>query len=380
MSNDASIAQTHRPWTTRLGLGALLAAAALLVGALLLEAATRVVMDNNGMHFGVEMWKYARTLKRKSADPNIGHEHVASGAATLMGVPVTISSQGLRDRDYAIPRPEGVHRILVLGDSMTLGWGARIEDTYAKVLERRLNESSAAHGPQIEIVNTGVGNYNTNQEVAWFVRSGLDFQPNAILLAFYINDAEPTPVERQTWLAQHSYLYVFGSSGGIAVKRKLGLAPTFFEYYRDLYQDDRPGWQACQAAIRRLAAVCRERNIPLRLMLIPELHFPQGAYPFQREHALVVKLAEAENVPTLDLQHAFEGIPPRELWVSPGDAHPNAKAHAIIAAQLFGWRIDGVPWYAATPVDRSPSDSAPEREASQAAAASLIDSQGAQLP
>ncbi len=364
MTPDVLTVEPRRRWTSKLGLGTLLATVAILVGSLLLEFATRVVMDQNGMHFGIEMWRYARTLKRKSENPNIGHEHVAGGKATLMGVPVEISSQGLRDREFAIPKQHG-RRILILGDSMTFGWGAGVHNTYAKRLEQLLGQSGVT---TYEVVNAGVGNYNTVQEVAWFERSGLKFQPDVVLLAFYINDAEPTPVQRQSWLAQHSYLYVFGSSGATALKRKLGLAPTFDRYYRDLYHEDRPGWQACQAAIRRVAAVCREHNIPLRMLLIPELHFPGGEYPFADIHAQVTKFATDEGVPLLDLQHAFVGIPPRDLWVSPGDAHPNAKAHQIIASELFSWRVDDRLWCSTSPADPPPSDASPIAKPTQAAA------------
>lgn len=360
-----AVVQTDSPRRAgpiRIAIGAALTATALLVGLLILEGVTRLVMDRQGMHFGIEMWKYARQVKRKSDDPNIGHEHLPGRHARLMGVPVEISSQGLRDREYSIPKPADVRRIMILGDSMTFGWGARQEETYAKVFEKMLQEPNTADSRPVEVVNTGVGNYNTAQQVAWFLRSGLQFQPDVVLLAYYINDAEPTPVERQSWLAQHSYLYVFASSGGIALKRKLGLAPTFFEYYRDLYCDDQPGWQACQQALASLAATCREHRIALRLMLIPELHFPGGTYPFANVHAQVAQVAEAEGVPALDLQHAFQGVPPRQLWVSPGDAHPNALAHAVIAKELTQWRVEDAPWYVADAKRETPPGESPQGE------------------
>lgn len=362
MTDVAQTDSPRRAWPVRIAIGAALTATALLVGLLLLEGVTRLVMDRQGMHFGIEMWKYARQVKRKSDDPNIGHEHLPGSRAKLMGVPVEISSQGLRDREYSIPKPADVHRIMILGDSMTFGWGARQEETYAKVFEKTRQESSDPGSRPLEVVNTGVGNYNTAQQVAWFRRSGLQFQPDVVLLAYYINDAEPTPVERQSWLAQHSYLYVFASSGGIALQRKLGLAPTFFEYYRNLYRDDQPGWQACQRALASLAATCREHRIALRMMLIPELHFPGGTYPFAEVHAQVAQVAEAEGVPALDLQHAFQGIPPRQLWVSPGDAHPNALAHAVIAKELTQWRVDNAFWYDADAAAETFSGETPQGE------------------
>ncbi len=68
------------------------AAGALLVGALALEMLTRVVFDRNGMHFGIEMWKYAKQVKRVSAIPAMGHEHAPNRSAILMGVPVRTNS------------------------------------------------------------------------------------------------------------------------------------------------------------------------------------------------------------------------------------------------------------------------------------------------
>jgi len=61
-----------------------------------------------------------------------------------MGVPVEISSQGFRDREYPLEKPPGTVRVLMLGDSTTLGWGQRLEESTPKVLEARLN--AAARG------------------------------------------------------------------------------------------------------------------------------------------------------------------------------------------------------------------------------------------
>ena len=45
-----------------------------IAGALLLEVAARWTLDS-GMDFDLEMWKYARDIKRVSDVPAIGHEH-----------------------------------------------------------------------------------------------------------------------------------------------------------------------------------------------------------------------------------------------------------------------------------------------------------------
>jgi lysophospholipase L1-like esterase len=307
------------------------AAGALLVGALALEMLTRVVFDRNGMHFGIEMWKYAKQVKRVSAIPAMGHEHAPNRSAILMGVPVRTNSLGLRDREFSLEKPAGVRRVLVLGDSMTLGWGAREEDSYPKVLERLLNEKGPAH----EVINTGVGNYNTAQEVAYFRERGIRLNPDEVVLGFYINDAEPTPSERAGFIARHSYFYVLAASGWDAFERRRGWKEGFAAYYRNLYSEANPGWRQCQDALRELSGLCRDARIGLRLIIIPELHAPGAPYAFRDVHRLVAAAADREGIPVLDLVDAFDGVDPPSLWVSRGDAHPSASAHRIIANALF---------------------------------------------
>jgi len=186
----------------------------LVIGLLLVELLTRIIFDHNGMNYGIEMWKYAKLLKQKSQIPQLSHEHKPGTEAKLMGVQVKINSYGLRDHEYKIARPDRTYRILVLGDSMTFGWGTAVENTYPKVLEKLLNDfSRPASNPsnmisKYEVINAGVGNYNTVQEVTYFKERGIHLKPDMVLLGFYLNDAEKTPKPSSGFLREHSYLYV----------------------------------------------------------------------------------------------------------------------------------------------------------------------------
>jgi len=309
---------------------------AILSGAMLLEGATRLIYDRNGMHYGIEMWKYAKQLKRPSANPSMGHEHRPNVSARLMGVDVSINSLGLRGPEYSAAKPAGTYRILVLGDSMTLGWGVAVEEVFCTLLQQRLNEElSPRTGVKYEVVNAGVGNYNTTQELAYLEDHGFQLNPDLVVLGYYINDAEPVPGDDASFLVRHSYLYVLASSGLDAWARRGGSRPGYEAYYRNLYRDDAPGWQQCQASLKRLATACRERQVPLIVALLPELHQVGTAYPFGDIHDTIRKLCEAQEVATLDLRNTFAMQSSPSLWVSAGDAHPNAKAHRLIAGALY---------------------------------------------
>src|SRR3954452_10871817 len=132
----------------------------LVITAVGFELLTRFVADD-GMQFDLEMWKYARDVKQVSADPLLGHEHAPNRQARLMGVDFQTNSKGLRDREFSYERVPGKLRIAMLGDSLTVGWGVAVEDTFSK----RIEALYRAAGTDVEAINFGVGNYNSIQEV-----------------------------------------------------------------------------------------------------------------------------------------------------------------------------------------------------------------------
>lgn len=318
-------------WLIRLGIPL----AILLLCLIVVEFAARIKFSQPGMHFGIEMWKYAKTIKMR-ASPEMSHQHRPGSQAFLMGVDVSINSHGLRDFEFPAEKPPGTYRILVLGDSTTFGWGASFDALYTKQIEKSLNERPPTTGiTNYQVINAGVGNYNTAQELAYFKEKGLGLQPDMVWLAWFINDAEPTPRPKENWLAYRSYGYVWLSSALDATTRTLGEKKGYREYYRDLYLEDQPGWVASQAAFRELAGLCRERQIPLRLILLPEMHTTGSQYEFCAVHAKMVKLADTERVKVLDLAGAFpDTTAPESFWVSPGDAHHNDEAMKVIANRI----------------------------------------------
>ncbi len=308
---------------------------ALVVMLVVLELITRVTFDRNGMHFAIEMWKYAKIMKRDARVDGMGHEHQPGIEARLMGTDVKINTLGLRDGEYPLEKDDDVLRILVLGDSITFGWGVDIGDTYTKVFERSLNTRGANELPcHFEVINSGVGNYNSVMEVAYLSERGLMLDPDVVILGYFLNDAEPLPTPTAGLLAEHSYLYVFAASGFDAISRQFLGRGDWRDYYGGLYEPSNPGWEACQAALRTLADACRQRDITLLVLLIPELHQLGDEYPFRDVHKKIADLFSEKNVEVLDATGAFDGEDPRTLWVSRQDAHPNAKGHRILAEAL----------------------------------------------
>lgn len=95
-----------------------------------------------------------------------------------------ISSQGLRDDEAAIPKPEGTFRILVLGDSVAYGSSVPKTDTFSNRLERMLREQ---FGP-VEVINAAVMGYTPYNELDYYLEEGRKFGADLVIVAFCMND------------------------------------------------------------------------------------------------------------------------------------------------------------------------------------------------
>jgi len=301
--------------------------------AVALEVVVRTALDD-GMQFDLEMWKYARQVKRIAENPRIGHEHRPGAHAHLMGVDVAINSLKLRDQERTYARTDGARRILMLGDSITFGWGVRVEETFSSRLQARF----AQEGIPVEVINTGVGNYNTSMEVGYFLAEGQKFHPDVVVLNYFINDAERTPSYDVSPLERASAAYAYLKSRLDIASRMAGASErkSWEDYYHDLYRSDSPmsGWKEARQSIMELSRFCRERGILLVIAHLPEIR-RLDPYPFQAESDLLRDVATEANARFLDLLPALRSEEPPRLWVTPPDPHHNGVAHGRMADAMY---------------------------------------------
>jgi hypothetical protein len=104
--------------------------------------------------------------------------------------PVTISSQGLRDREYG-PKQPGEFRILLLGDSFAMGWSLPLEQSFGKVLEQQLRRAGLPVA--VQVVIGGVGSFGPWQERVFLHERCMALEPDLVLHQLLpSNDVENT--------------------------------------------------------------------------------------------------------------------------------------------------------------------------------------------
>lgn len=96
-----------------------------------------------------------------------------------------VNSLGLRDYEYSKDKPEGVYRILMLGDSFTEGYGVSLEETFSKILEKKLNSEFKN---KFEVINAGITGYSPTLEYLYLENYGLKLRPDLVILNFSMTD------------------------------------------------------------------------------------------------------------------------------------------------------------------------------------------------
>jgi lysophospholipase L1-like esterase len=302
---------------------------------------------------------------RLSSDPELGYELVP-GSEYKGG---TISSRGLRDREYAIPKPAGTFRIACVGDSICFGYDVRPEETLSSRLEALLNELYADDALVYEVLNFGVTGYNVDQIVRTVTTRVLDHDPDLIVYAYSINDPQEYSTEQDALLSQltgaqrnyvdrmlrpgtrmaaRSRLYLLAryvleqlSSEGQATGEQ-GEDPqwsslwegSYGRYYANLHASEE-GWGRVSSGLAALGSVSREQSTPTAVVVFPVLR-DFAAYPLHAVHTKVADAARAESLHAFDLFPAFLA-----MAQTPGARfardflHPDAPGYSFAAVAVL---------------------------------------------
>lgn len=154
---------------------------------------TRLELDR------MERRLYRETPTGRRLAPNVEaiiKNHYTSG----LDVTVKTSSLGLRHPELK-PKQAGEYRVLVIGDSITAADYLPFKQTYPAVLARELNKHVKS-GRRIEVINAGVGALGVREEYHLLLETGLQTEPDLVLLGLYLNDAERSvsaDLEPVTW-------------------------------------------------------------------------------------------------------------------------------------------------------------------------------------
>lgn len=252
------------------------------------------------------------------------------------------NSLGYRDREFIVPKPPHVYRIVVLGDSITFGGGLDESQRFTSLLEDQLRPAG------FEVLNLGFPGRDLPQHLEALTSDALPLDPDFILLELFVNDFESTEELRprgneawfpdlDRWLERHSALYTVASIEWGTIKGEWGIVEPYPQYMRRILSDQAmPASVASRKTLLEIIRICRNAHRPLGIVFFPHLAFDlKQNYPFAYLNERVERICREEGVPYLDLRPVFAGARRDALEVNRFDAHPGPKASRIAAAAIL---------------------------------------------
>ncbi len=262
---------------------------------------------------------------------------------------VRISSQGLREREVARPKPPGLFRILCLGDSVAFGHWVEAEQAFPRRLEEILVRQA---GRRVEVINAGVPGYSTFQELAWLEAEGWSYEPDLVLLGFVLNDV----VERYHTLAAYgggntilgvdttvtlgplqrlvrrTAFHRFVTSLMLAGERRREVYSVRRLFDADLTPEVRAAWELTETEMDAMAAAARRRGVPLWVAVFP-FRFQVAEDLAPRPQERLAAWGRRAGVPVIDLAPVFARLGPGGFL---DHDHPTPEGHDAAARALAG--------------------------------------------
>ncbi|MEE8573834.1 MAG: SGNH/GDSL hydrolase family protein, partial [Thermodesulfobacteriota bacterium] len=151
---------------------------AILVGFISAEIVTRLVFSANSNILKINAYQESERGKFTRYDPTLGWAGKENTKGEFMWIDsrnfVVQNRYGFRGKEYDFKKNKK-RRALVLGDSYTWGYGVEEREIYTSVMEER-------SGNSVEVVNTGVSGYGTDQELLFWRDTGHKWQPDDVVL------------------------------------------------------------------------------------------------------------------------------------------------------------------------------------------------------
>jgi len=316
-------------------------------------------------------------LVRSSQTPGRGYELVPCASGTGWGTNVHVNQYGFRGPEVFLEAPDRT-RIVALGDSVTFGNELAYVETWPATLERELRKA----GQSVDVLDLGLGGYDTMQEVVTLEAVGLEFRPAHVILGYCVNDLGVVSMSMETLfddddranplyasrILQWLHVWSMERSQTRALferNREETYARAFDAEIEPLDESIAPGLAALRAAVEsapaadddlatrriparwyaserrlgrlqyalgRLAALAAEHRFAVTVLLIPYLEEDRL---IERGLGLVRQLAEARGFRVVDAGDLFLADGLINLRIRESDpVHPNARGHALLADAL----------------------------------------------
>jgi lysophospholipase L1-like esterase len=228
-------------------------------------------------------------------------------------------------------------RIMVVGDSLTYGYGVREEETYPMQIETALKKNF-----NVEVLNLGVSGYQSEDVLKITIKYTPLLQPNLIIYGVCLNDFLPSGVGQyennmiyrfplpeavKTFLSEKTHLGRLVSDAYNYVLLKLGLRNDF---YTDILKDFKNYQTRFARDVRNMNMFVLNKGLP------PIVAMVLNQFPDLNSNGYQIAMVAEEHLKNagmavISTKEYYQRYDKQKMVVSPWEGHPNAKANQIFA-------------------------------------------------
>jgi lysophospholipase L1-like esterase len=253
---------------------------------------------------------------------------------------IHVHDQNHMRRTSPLPPPrKGVYRIMVVGDSLTYGYGIDENWTYSSLLDESLSKDY-----KIEVINLGVSGLQS-EDIATLVPKYLPMlRPNLVVYGVCLNDFLPSGVgeyannyayqiplsdEVKKFFTNRTRIMRMSQDGYNQLLLKLGLRNGFFE---DILKDFNGYQIRFDRDVKNINnSVTNAGAQPVLAMVLDQFPDLQNGYRITKVAESAFRSAGMEVIEMTPYYRHFNG---NRFQVSRWEGHPNEVANAIWAKML----------------------------------------------
>jgi hypothetical protein len=263
----------------------------------------------------------------RPADDLIERELIPGWHGLVEGSELTINRFGMRDRpDRTREKPPGARRVALVGSSVVMGYGVGDDETFARLVEDRLNTARGPGAPRYELLNFGTGMSYAIQRHVLVDRKVWGFEPDVL---FYVahQDEFLGPAPHLAKLVAKGNALPYPCLGDVARKAGVGAATPWGEAQALLQPHT---VEIVSGVYRSLAAECRRRGVlPVWVYVpMPGVAEPAGVAAEQ------ARVAREAGFVVVDVADWADGRRAAEVEMGGNDHHANVLGHRLIADRL----------------------------------------------
>lgn len=235
------------------------------------------------------------------------------------------------------PRSDGKFRIIVLGDSLTYGYGVRDEETYPSQIEAALRKKF-----NVEVLNLGVNGYQS-QDIFKVVREYTPLlRPDLIIYGVCLNDflpsgAEqyendmaykfPLPERMKTFLSERTSIGQLVSRAYNSLLMNIGLRNDF---WNDILKDFKNYQGRFSQDVKNMNDLALSEGLPPIVALVLNQYPDLNSKGYQIAMVAERHLTNA-GMTVIPTERFYRDYDKQQMMVSPWEGHPSAEAHKIFA-------------------------------------------------